>query len=88
MAGEEHEEEHEDGYVQALLRCLFDHERDAAAIPHIVVCRADVRRGEVYFGPFRDRGAAESAAALLDCSGRHSARLHQPVPLLPPGLTA
>lgn len=69
-------------HVQALLRCLLDHEWMAAAIPHIVVCRAGERHGEVYFGPFPDRRAAEDAAARLDCARRHSARLHQPVPLL------
>jgi hypothetical protein len=75
-----------DGHVQALLRCLLDHERNAAAIPHIVVCRADTRHGELYYGPYPDRAAAEAAAARLPCSARHSSRLHQPVPLLSPDL--
>lgn len=68
----------------ALLRCLLEHERDAAAIPHIVVCRADEGRGESYFGPFADRRAAEAAARRIACADRHSPRMHQPVPLLGP----
>lgn len=70
--------------MHALLRCLLDHERQAASIPHIVVCRAGDQRGERYFGPFRDREAAVLAAGRLDCADRHSSRLHQPVPLLEP----
>lgn len=81
-------EPHEDGHVRALVRCLLDHEHEAAAIPHIVVCRAGDGHGEEYYGPFRDRADAEQAASLLPCSGRHSPRLHRPVPLLVPELPA
>lgn len=77
----------DDGHLEALLRCLLAHEQDAAAIPHIVVCRADATHGELYFGPFPDREAAEEAATRLSCSARHSSRLHQPVPLLAPDLS-